>query len=239
MWSRLAAVLLTCLGLFCLALQPKAQIPLTGAGVAGSAVTCASGVECYYPVGLFTYLANATTVNTSVNIGAAASDRFVIIGECHQSAQNPTTAISVNGTGLSSVITSGTSTSIWAGLVTSGSGVQTVAVTYTAGSLGAAQSFFMWIAYTLNSTTVEQTGSGNPNNTGFTIASTNASDFVFTANCSGGSITITDPQSSAPPSHVFSVQGFGTYADWLNPGAHTPFTIAGTGASTGAAASWH
>jgi hypothetical protein len=169
--------------------------------------------------------AAGAVLSTSIDIGPASGDRLVIVGTAEQGG-NSVSSITVGSVSLSNVVPitgAGPNVEMWAGLVTLGSGPQTVTVTWAAGSFQS-RGFSLWTANGLNSNSAKQTTSGT-GGSGSTISVT-AGDLMFAIAATTGASSDWSTSTQAPSS-LHSILASGLFydgADW---------TIAATNASFG------
>lgn len=139
-----------------------------------SAVKVYRGTNYYEDVSL--------THSASIDIGAAAADRLVIVGIASQNSQTiaSVTANGVsltqraffNGDGGGATETSG----IYAGVVASGSGAQTIAVVYNSGAAFNSRDLFVWTVTGLGSNTPVDTDAVGGNSAHVDVQ---VGDFLF------------------------------------------------------------
>jgi len=168
-------------------------------------------------------------VSGSIDIGAASTDRYVLLAVYCQGAQPADPTVVVNGVTLTKLVddTSGSYVTFWGGLVTSGNGSQTVSVTFADGD------FFykmaaVWVLKGLSSTTpVAGTNTGNA--AGFTAITVAADDFLFVARIRGGSTDegMSNSPTQAPDrsSNIASGAGRGFNADTLVTSSTASFNL--------------
>ncbi len=161
-----------------------------------------------------------TTRNYSIDIGTASSDRLIIVASAVQNVASGT--VTVAGTPLNMDVqgVNGGSSTLYSGLVTSGSGTQTVSIVIGSGFVQSSVS--VWACTGLNSNTVKQTGSGIGGITSFSINVT-AGDFMFSAGRSNSATGDYGNSTQAPTTAYNMAAGVYVAADWI--------TIASTNAS--------
>lgn len=167
----------------------------------------------------------ATSISSSIDIGTASADRLVIVGCCDQNA-HALTSVVVNGVTLNIDIdnTAGGGAAIASGLVPSGSGSQTVTVTW-AGSGFEERFFTVWTATGLSSNVVKHTAAGiDP----ISIA-VDAGDFLFSLSMAFSGAYDWDASTQAP-TRTASIAGAGSgffqyNADWLIAATNPAFSI--------------
>lgn len=122
---------------------------------------------------IFAQAGSGSGITRSVEIGTASADRLVIVGLACQNATNAV-SVTVNGVSLSEVssdeVEAG-SAHIWAGVVNSGDGAQSIVATW--GSAFLARSIAVWTATGLDSTTAVATAIDDG------TMSVQAGDFLF------------------------------------------------------------
>lgn len=216
-------------------IKPKKKFFVTGVAPYYSAVAPAAFVLRTVPL----VTTGAPTAQTeSVDIGTASADRLVIVGV---GAQNtPTlTSVTVNGVTLTQdvILASGGTAAIYSGLVTSGSGVQSVVANWVAAGFF---NKYIWVATAtgLASNLKRQTTSyATVGSVGTGTISVTATDFMFVSQYISGSNSVpTLGTSTVAPDHtnpvVITGNVYGIEADWTILSTNASFGITTTGTST-------
>lgn len=168
---------------------------------------------------------SGSTLSGSIDIGTAAADRVVIVAATEQNGQS-LTSIVVNGVTLTAAV-AGSGVYISTGLVTSGSGAQTVTVTWGAGSFET-RTCAVWIANGLNSNTPKATGTVATNVTPSAISVT-AGDLLFGVTMLGNSGTPeyngNSTENAAGERQVLTGALSGFYGDWTVASTNASFSV--------------
>ena len=127
--------------------------------------------------------ASSNTNNYTINLGTAASNRLVVVAANYNSTAAATATITANGVllnkdVLANDIGNSQTASVWSGVVSSGSGSQTITLAATAGLQFSQIAIVVWIGYNLSSTLVKQTGAQTTQNTGISNMNVTAGDFL-------------------------------------------------------------
>jgi hypothetical protein len=192
---------------------------LTLLGVGGPA---AGGAASYAFINSTFSTGSGANVSGSFNIGTAAANRVIIVAGVTQAAGTPT-SVTVNS--VSCTIDVGVTNVVIASCpgVSYGSGAQTVAVNWSAGSFNG-RGFSVWVGTNMTSTTVVQktNTTGAPGN--MTISVT-ANDFMFgvylSSNAGGPATWSTSTQSPAATELLNS--GCCGTADWTISSTNASF----------------
>jgi hypothetical protein len=163
----------------------------------------------------------------SVDIGTAAVDRCVIVGLGAQVATNPT-SVTVNGVAL--VLQEGNSASgsarIYSGLVTTGSGVQSVVVTHPSGAGFTNRNVTVWTVTGLSSTTKKQSVNGV---TTALSVNADAGDFILAVRYYTSGTPVWTASTEAPAAtHNLIVSAT---ADWTVAATNASFSVSCSGVS--------
>lgn len=164
----------------------------------------------------------------SVDIGTAAADRLVIVGFTCQNAPAITSVV-VNGASLSNALTNtGASPGayLYSGLVTSGSGAQTVTITFATGTF-LTRTGFVWIANGLSSNSPKHVSTTPTNVTAATI-NVDAGDFLFAVTgVSSGTPNYTGNSTENPAAARQQLTGAlsGYSGDWTVASTNASFSI--------------
>lgn len=212
------------------------SLPLLGAG---------PGTASAPIVAEYTYVGSISSpgdpslvISGSIDIGTAASDRLVIVGATLGNSNVAITGVTVNGVSLSLVDRDLTNVAgaaeLWSGLVTSGSGSQTVAVTWGSGVGFLERVIAVWTATGLSSDTAKQTAVNEAN------ISVDAGDFLFAIGVSTFSNDLSfSTFSQAPTEHSVDTGGFETVAgDETVVSTNASFSTAATNAAALAVATF-
>jgi hypothetical protein len=164
------------------------------------------------------------TVNYTIDIGTASADRLIVVATGVQGAK-ALTGLTVAGTPLTiDVQNAGQQSAIASGLVTSGSGSQTISATWT-GSGFNVRKIMVWAVTGLQSNTVRATGSGATANTSISVTAT---DFLFatTWNVAGTGSNF-GASTESPAASRFLSDGTFTIssADWTILATNASFNI--------------
>lgn len=153
-----------------------------------------------------------TTRNYSIDIGTASADRLIVVASAVQNVASGT--VTVAGTTLNMDVqgVNGGSSTLYSGLVTSGSGSQTVSIVIGSGFVQSSVS--VWACTGLNSNTVKQTGSGIGGVTSFSINVT-AGDFMFSAGRSNSATGDFGNSTETPTLAYNMASGVYVAAEWL------------------------
>lgn len=213
------------------------SLPLLGAG---------PGTASAPIVAEYTYVGSISSpgdnpslvISGSIDIGTAASDRLVIVGATLGNSNVAITGVTVNGVSLSLVDRDLTNVvggaELWSGLVTSGSGSQTVAVTWGSGVSFLERAITVWTATGLSSDTAKQTAVNEAN------ISVDAGDFLFAIGVSTFSNDLSfSTFSQAPTEHSVDTGDFETVAgDETVVSTNASFSTAATNAAALAVATF-
>ena len=196
-------------------------MPLLTTGAGKFPAAGGGGGPAYTFRGTASDLTGTANPSYSIDIGTASADRLIIVGFiCAGSAG--AASVTVNGTGLTLAVSAAPAAvaEVWYGLVTSGSGTQTVQV-------NGASNFFerdiiVWAATGLSSNVVKQTASDN----GTQNINVSASDFLFAINYTTGTPSNFDYSSSteSPTGIHTTAQSFG--GDWTVISTNAAFSVA-------------
>lgn len=171
----------------------------------GSASASTAGVTVANPA-VFSFVGQAQRTNQSgnvftsntIDIGSAAADRYVIVAVFTQSATAAPT-VTVNGVSLSidaSAAGANNGPSIFSGLVTTGSGVATIVVTWASGTSFTSQTIHVWTARGMTKTNGAAYASVSALTATATV-SVKQNDFVISATVNGiGAHTATETETS-------------------------------------------
>lgn len=205
--------------------QSRAAID-AGGGPPPSASYAFQGVQVSAPLG-----GNWTFSN---NIGTAAANRLIIV--CVAS-QGTTTGVTVNGVALTQAINPGGGPSLWYGLVTSGSGSQSITV---AGGVFFANGAAIYSVVGLGTNSPQSTSGTSGNAT--TNISVTAGDFLFACE-NATSAPSSWSASTQTPANTFSDTStplFINGADWTVASTNASFLVSAPATSgTVVAANFH
>jgi hypothetical protein len=166
--------------------------------------------------------ASGAVFSTSIDIGTASADRLVVVATATQNAVAVSTVV-VHGVTLTADVNSAAGAAIFSGLVTSGSGPQTVTVTWASGTFNM-RGFSLWTVTGLSSNVVKQTGSGT---TSATINVT-AGDLMFSSaefSSAGTASWSISTQVPAATHGMFVANPGGTGADWTIASTNASFSV--------------
>jgi hypothetical protein len=191
--------------------------------------------------GTFSSTASGAVASSSINIGAASSDRLVIVATGYQLNSATVSSVTVAGTSLSSVVAqAGVGAgfiTLHAALVPAGSGSQTVAVTWSTGSFNT-RGFAVWTATGLNSNTAKQTFSTASGTISIAVV---ASDFLFGIgfkNSAGGIVFSGGTQAPNNTNDIFTANPSASVADWIILATNASFQPLSGSANMGAYATF-
>lgn len=163
---------------------------------------------------------SGSALTASIDIGAAQADRLIVVG-ASTGAISLVTSVVVNGVTLNADVNSNTQIAVFSGIVASGSGSQTVTVTWASGNFND-RSFGLWRVTGLSSNLVKQTATS----TGTTgTISVTAGDLMFGV-AIGTSGTPTWASSTEAPfaTHLLNAGGQGS-AEWTIVGTNAAFAL--------------
>jgi hypothetical protein len=167
--------------------------------------------------------AAGAALSASIDIGAAQANRLIVVG-CTTGSGALTTSVVVNGVTLTADNNSTGGVSIFSGIVASGSGAQTVAVTWASGNFDS-RGFTVWRVTGLSSNLVKNIASGAGQTATVNVT---AGDLMFgvAAFATGGPAPFSSSTETPFATHTAATQG--SSADWTIVGTNASFTINST-----------
>lgn len=223
-------------------IKPKKKLWLPGIAPYYS-VPAGGGSPAYVFRNSLTASGSGAVLTGAIDIGTASADRLIVVGT---SCQNNVlmTSVVVNGVTLTqnAYVSPGPSAGIFSGLVTSGSGSQTVTITFASGSF-LTRSCVLWTVTGLSSNTAKNTATAsgvNPNTIGG--SGVTAGDLLFAADAVATGTTTSfagSTETQAGQRQVGSGPNSLGAADWTVVSTSASFSITdGVASSSKAAASF-
>jgi hypothetical protein len=180
-----------------------------------------------------------TAVSFPMDIGTAAADRLVIVGAASGNSASAISGVTVNGVSLTQAVSDqvgGGGSELWSGLVTTGSGSQTVVVTWASGAY-LQRGMMVWTAEGLASNTAKATSANQAS------LAVDASDFLFTMVVGDFGTSSSPPSLAAytqpPTEHTTTSTDFGfTGGDETVASTNASFGTTGTSFAASVAATF-
>lgn len=168
----------------------------------------------------------------SIDIGTASADRLIVVGFAARAGIGGAPSVTVNGVALTvdAYTEASYPAGIASGLVTSGSGPQTVVVNWTAANSGQPRMMSVWVLTGLSSNLVKQSTTWITSGAG--SISVTAGDFVFAASM----IQNIAPDYSGSTQAPSAVRNDTTYpvsgsADWIIAATNASFSVSSSAAT--------
>lgn len=183
----------------------------------------------------------ASTDFTNVDIGTAAANRFIVIAATGTNSAVPGATCTVGGVALTRIAVQGSvnAAAIYGGLVTTGSGNQTVTIDFGVTSFEN-KAIEVWSVTNLSSTTVKSSDAApNGGGSGNLSLNVSAGDLAFCVEFNGSSASANFVGSDQTPDNTYDNFADNMLAgDWTAISTDASFLITNTNFVNGVAASW-
>jgi hypothetical protein len=209
---------------------------LCGAGSSGGGG--GGGGASYSLAGSIGSTGSGGNVSGALNVGTAAANRVIVVASATQ-ANGTMTAVTVNGVSCTVDTTVGNAVGS-VGVASCpgasyGSGSQTIAVTWSAGSFNG-RGFSAWVCSNMTSTTVQ--GHNSAGGASSTTVAVTAGDFLFAANPASAPSWASSTQSPSNTQSNIGTAAVST-ADWTIASTNASFSVAVNNGNSVGAAGYH